>query len=85
MAAIARLGDVDLDARPGDVDPDAHAAQRAWSMVQLGKILVGLGSVQDATAPLHEALDIYQHLPSPRRKRDSDAMADAQDLLDSFG
>ena len=76
VSAIVRLRDVDLD---------AHGTQLAWSLVQLGRILVDLGSKQDASAPLQEALDIYRRLPSPRSKRDSDAMAKAQNLLSPFG
>ncbi len=75
-SAIARLRDVDLG---------AHRPQLAWSLVQLARILVGLGSAQDASAPLQEALDIYQVLPSLRSKRDSDAISEAQYLRGSFG
>ena len=74
-SAIARL-------RAGDLD--SHRAQLAWSLVQLAKILVSLGSAPNAAGLLAEAHDIYRLLPL-KSKRDTDAMSDAEDLLDSSG
>lgn len=53
-SAIARLRAEDLA---------SHRAQLVWSLVQLAKILVSLGSAHDTAGLLTEAHDIHQSLP----------------------
>lgn len=87
LLAVGRSRDAQIAILPAierlrALDPDAHRPLLAWSLTQLGRILLSLEADANAQGPLREALDIYQRLPPGKSKRDSDSVHEARHLLD---